>query len=86
MVRCKMVCTEKAERFNQWNQQAGKDNVTVKLTAANGPQNQTWSKYTPSGGIELQITNPEAFEQFKLGQAYFVDFYEAPLAEADEKH
>jgi hypothetical protein len=85
MVRCKMVCTEKAERFNQWSQQPEKETVVVKLTAANGPQNQTWSKYTPTGSIELQITNPAAFEQFKLGQAYFVDFVEAPLAEADEQ-
>lgn len=84
MVRCKMVCTEKAERFNQWSQQPGKEAVAVKLTCANGPQNQTWSKFTPSGSIELQITNPAAYDQFKLGQAYFVDFTEAPLKEEDE--
>lgn len=84
MVRCKMVCTEKSERFNQWSGTPGQESVNVKLTAANGPQNQTWSKYTPSGDITLQITNPQAFNQFKLGQAYFVDFTESPLNEKDE--
>lgn len=84
MVRCKVICTEKAERFNQWSQNPEQDNVAVKLTVANGPTNKTWSKYTPSGEINLQITNPAAFSQFKLGQAYFVDFTDAPLNEADE--
>lgn len=36
--------------------------------------NEQWSKYTPDGELRLSITNPEAYEQFKLGKAYFVDF------------
>lgn len=85
MVRCKMIVTEKAERFNQWQNDASKEQVNVKLTIANGPANKTWSKYTPSGSMELSITNPAAFDQMKLGQAYFVDFTEAPFNETDEK-
>ena len=36
--------------------------------------NKEWSKWTPSGEVMLQITNPDAFKQFKIGQCYFVDF------------
>ena len=36
--------------------------------------NKTWSKATPSGKIEMMITNPEAVKQFDLGKEYFVDF------------
>ena len=36
--------------------------------------NKDWSRWTPSGELRLTITNPDAYEQFKLGKAYFVDF------------
>lgn len=36
--------------------------------------NREWSKWTPSGEIRLTITNPAAYEMFKLGKPYFVDF------------
>ena len=39
-----------------------------------GKDNESWSKYTPAGKIELSITNPEAIEQFSIGKAYFIDF------------
>lgn len=39
--------------------------------------NKQWSKWTPSGEVRLTITNPEAYNQFKLGKAYFVDFHDA---------
>lgn len=84
MVRCKMVVTEVTEVFNQWGQEPGLDSRRVKLTAANGPTNKTWAKYTPSGMFELTINNPAAFGQFKPGEAFFVDFSPAPLNEAEE--
>lgn len=49
---------------------------TVKLVAVvnNSDDNKSWSKYTPSGSIEMHITNPEAFKQFQIGTEVFVDF------------
>jgi len=79
-----MIVTEKSDTFNQWNADPSRAQSKIKLTAATGPTNKTWARYTPSGFIELQIDNPAAMDQFKLGQAYFVDFTEAPLNEADE--
>jgi len=58
---------------------------TVKLSAVSGEENKTWSKYTPSGSVELTITNPETFDQFKIGEFFFVDFTAAPATEAEEK-
>lgn len=86
MVRCKMICTEKLIRSSQYGvNMPAKESESVMLQAVAGEPNKTWSKYTPSGKIELQINNPAAFEQFKLGQAYFVDFTECPFAELDEQ-
>lgn len=36
--------------------------------------NKQWSKWTPSGELTLQITNPEIFPELVNGKAYFVDF------------
>jgi len=32
--------------------------------------NVDWSQWTPSGTIEMNITNPAALDQFKVGEEY----------------
>ncbi|CAN7303120.1 hypothetical protein LJR231_001551 [Phyllobacterium sp. LjRoot231] len=39
-----------------------------------GKVNESWSKYTPSGKIEMAVTNPSAIDAFEIGKAYFIDF------------
>lgn len=56
----------------------------VKLQAVYDEGNKSWSKWTPSGHLDMQIDNKEALNQFKLGQTYFLDFTEAPQTEKDE--
>lgn len=41
--------------------------------------NFEWSKWTPSGYIELTITNPDALDQFEVHKAYMLTFEEAGL-------
>jgi len=36
--------------------------------------NHSWSKWTPSGQVTINITNPDAFNQFVAGDEYFVTF------------
>lgn len=40
--------------------------------------NYSWSQATPSGSIELTITNPAAFEQFVPGTLYHITFEALP--------
>jgi len=54
----------------------------VKLCPVSGEDNKVWSEATPSGSIEMLVTNPAAVAQFVLGADYFVDFTHAPLAAA----
>ena len=39
-----------------------------------GPGNETWSRYTPSGKIELSITNKSLFGQFFPGDILIINF------------
>lgn len=38
--------------------------------------NYSWSQYTPSGKMEMTITNPAAYEQFAVGKSYLMTFDE----------
>ena len=40
-------------------------------------ENKSFSKYTPSGKLELMITNPNAEGFFKPGKEYYLDISEA---------
>jgi hypothetical protein len=44
---------------------------------ADCPENESWSKYTPSGEIRMFITNPQAIAFFEVGQECFVTFSRA---------
>lgn len=44
------------------------------VTGEGSVENQSFATATPSGSIQLQITNPEAFGKFIQGLEYYVDF------------
>ncbi len=60
---------------------------TVKMTAVCGKapfgpagesEDNTFARFTPSGTVELSITNPDLAGKIKPGQKFYVDFTEAP--------
>jgi hypothetical protein len=40
------------------------------------PENQRYATATPSGSVEMHVTNEAALNQFKLGKSYYLDFTE----------
>ena len=77
-VRAKMRVVELKQSFWNGGGPDGVDGVTIKLQPVYdgdpASPNYSWSKATPSGEVTMQITNPAAYEQFKPGRCYFVDF------------
>lgn len=59
-------------------------NETVNLSAVYGnddkdnEENNQFAEATPSGSIEMVISNPSAKGFFKTGNNYYLDFSEAP--------
>jgi hypothetical protein len=78
-----MKVTEVTDRSSQWGT-TSQETHEVTLTPVAGEENKTWAKYTPGGSIKLTINNPDAFNQFAIGQTFFVDFSPAPATEAEE--
>ncbi len=77
-VQAKFRCTTLSLKASPY----GAPNTTpggfVALTPVSGPGNEDWSKYTPSGSLEMQIDNQPALAQFEIGQDYLVEIKRAP--------
>ena len=79
-VRAKVAVTGMQDYFHPTTGEIQSRQVTLSAVYSNDPNsaNYSWSKWTPSGQVTLQITNPDAYSQFQPGKEYFVDFTEAP--------
>jgi GH35 family endo-1,4-beta-xylanase len=71
-----MRCVEKTQRTSTqgYGEPKPVDTEEVRLVPVTGEENKEWSRWTPSGEVKMQITNPEALNQFTVGADYFVDF------------
>lgn len=92
MVRAKFVVTEVSQRMQHvpkekdskgnWRYEE-KPIDTVRMSPVTGDANSKFWTASPSGSLELSMTNPDAAGTFKLGQHYYVDFSEAPAEEKE---
>lgn len=71
MVRAKFVLAEET-RCN-WSPTSKKLVFSAQYDQ-NTPEDQRYSKATPTGTLTMQVDNPAALEQFELGKAYYIDF------------
>ena len=69
-------------KFKVWSKEANGDGFEVQLHPVVGgsAENDRFYKYTPSGHVVLGTINPEAAEQFEVGDQFYVDFTKAPAA------
>lgn len=65
-VRCKFSC-EKVERY------ASQENITLNAVTDGNAEDNSYSKYTPSGKLELSVTNEAVFGFFQPGKKYYLD-------------
>lgn len=77
----KMVCGKVEQQGGQGKQYA--EVVTLSCVYDANPEhpNFKWSQATPSGGLNLNITNPDAFGVIKPGQEYMVTITKAKSGE-----
>lgn len=51
--------------------------VTLGAVTTGNTENESWSKYTPSGQLQMVITNPDATDHFEQGKEYYIDIQPA---------
>jgi hypothetical protein len=67
VIVAKMYCSETTRQHSQGG---ATEQERVKLSAVYGEKgtaNATWSRYTPSGSVDLTISNPDAIGLMKPG-------------------
>jgi hypothetical protein len=79
MVRAKFRVVESSKVTSAYGGPKPVESDRIKLSAVTGPGNEDWSKWTPSGDLNIQITNPEAMGQFEVGKDYYIDFTPVPI-------
>jgi len=58
------------------NNSDGQEHVWLGAVTSDTEVNKIWSKYTPSGSLNICITNPDAQGAFIVGKEYFIEMYE----------
>jgi len=73
--RARFRCIEVVRKLTTgaWGPEKMADSVVLTFNAVMGPENTEWSKYTPSGNLTINITNPALFDQFVVGRDYYID-------------
>lgn len=49
-------------------------NKIVLMPVCRGEENKEWSKWTPSGRLEMGVLNETAAKEFIVGEEYYIDF------------
>ena len=73
--RAKFRCVEAVRKLTTgaWGDEKMADSVYLTFNAVMGLENAEWSRYTPSGNLTINITNPALFDQFVVGRDYYID-------------
>lgn len=72
MMRAKMQ-VRSVEKF-QHGESLKMAPVSGKFDEQGDSEDNTFARYTPSGELQLSITNPALFDQFKPGDTFYLDF------------
>lgn len=72
-VRAKFKCWSIQHNYSH-SPTASAAQITLTPVFGNEGENASWSQATPSGKIEMLITNPAAIAAFELGKDYYIDF------------
>lgn len=75
MMRAKMQ-VRSVEKVSDTTERLGMSPVTGKdpFPADGSSEDNTYAKWTPSGSLSLDITNPALHGKFSQGQTFYVDF------------
>lgn len=74
--KCRITKVESSLHPKQNGQVTDHRKVTLQPVYGEGEEdsNAQWSRWTPSGQVELVITNPEVWPDLVIGRAFYVDF------------
>lgn len=75
--RAKLVCQKVTENVVNDVKDGESVEFMTQYNAEDSPEDNSFSKYTPSATGTFYISNPELFGNFVVGKAYYFDISEA---------
>lgn len=51
--------------------------VKMSAVTSGSEENKSFSKWTPTASLSMNISNPECFDKFEVGKEYYIDFTKA---------
>lgn len=76
MIRCKFRCDSIEPAWE--GATADRKAVLRAVHDPTVPEDEAFTRYTPSGELQVQINNPAALEQLKVGAYYYLDLTAVP--------
>jgi len=73
ILRLKMSISSVKKVCDQNGEQSAEEIALQAVYGPEGSANSQWSKWTPSAGLTMYVTNPQAFGKVLPGQFYYVD-------------
>lgn len=73
-IQAKFACHNVREVFYGTDNTKSAEVVTLNPVYSDSGPNKTWNDATPSGVVEMYISNPSAWGAFELHKEYIVDF------------
>lgn len=75
-IRCKFV-VQSVKELN-WHIEDGKFGQEIEMDAvhdsdSSNSENESFSKYTPSGTLKFMVSNPNVIGTIRPGQCYYID-------------
>lgn len=84
VMRAKMQVSSVAPIHDLYSGQQTSERLTLTPVCGNQPfgpngesEDNTYARYSPSGVLRLEVTNPALYGKLKAGDKYYVDFTKA---------
>ena len=74
LMRAKFYCTGAEKSGEKWHGDPYEKLSFQPVVGYGSEENKSFSKYTPSGSLEMTVTNPDLFGKIKSGDVFYLDF------------
>lgn len=73
-MRAKFYCSQAEGSDSEWGGDPYEKLYFQPVVGDGSKENESFSKYTPSGSLEMTVTNPALIGQIKIGDTFYLDF------------
>lgn len=74
VMRAKFYCSQVEGSDDKWEGEPYENLCFQPVVGDGSKENESFSKYTPNGLLQMTVTNPNLIGQIKIGDVFYLDF------------